>query len=51
MDYRGDRKGSKWLFLAIVIFGVYLAFFNFNVVDAYWYTVEQAGSTLNAMGL
>jgi len=44
MDYRDDRRGSKFIFLAIIIVVLYLAFFNFDVRAAYDYTVFQIGS-------
>ena len=51
MDYWDDRRGAKWLFLTLVVFGVYLAFFNFDLGAAYNYTLTQAGGLLQFLGL
>jgi len=51
MEYRDDRHGPKLLFLAFLVVGVYLAFFNFDIRAAYEYTVAQVGGFFSLFGL
>ena len=49
MRYSDDRHGSKFLFLAIVIVVIYLAFFNFDAHSAYEYTLVQLRSLMSLL--
>lgn len=41
MRYSEEKHGSKLVFIAIIIVIIYLAFFNFNIEEAYKFTVEN----------
>lgn len=43
MKYSGDKQGSKFVFIAIVILFVYVAAFNFDIGEAYRATVASMG--------
>ena len=49
MKYSDDRQGSKLLFLTVVILGVYLAAFNFNVPAAAQYTIQQVQAVFGSL--
>jgi len=51
MQYSDDRHGPKLFFLAFIVVGVYLAFFNFNIFAAYEYTAAQVGAMFGLVGL
>ncbi len=46
MRYENDKSGSKFLFIALFIIVLYLAFFNFDLRAAYTFTVANALSSL-----
>ena len=41
MKYQSDKQGSKFIFIAIVILFVYVAEFNFDIGEAYRFTVDN----------
>ncbi|MFZ1987528.1 MAG: hypothetical protein WAV21_00640 [Minisyncoccia bacterium] len=38
MQYKGDKGGSKFLLIFLIVVGIYLAFFSFDIPRAYEYT-------------
>ena len=49
MKYSDDRHGSKFLFLTVVVVVAYLAAFNFNVISATQYTIQQVQSVFGSL--
>ena len=45
MDNKPNRNVVTFLLVALFIIGMYLAFFNFNIKQAYDYTVQQVQGT------
>lgn len=41
MKFRDDKSGSKFLLFAILILFCYLAFFKFDIVRAYHFTITH----------
>jgi hypothetical protein len=41
MNHGSDKTGSKLLFLVLFVLVIFLAFFDFNIPNAFHYVVSQ----------